>query len=108
MDHVSKVHRCGASGKGLDFPPGGEYVNFILEQVDAHIFQELARVEKIFLVVHQVLNPGEFFADIFINTPAFLIAPMGGNTGLGNPVHFLGADLNFNALAERTDNRGMQ
>ena len=33
---------------------------------------------------------------------------MRGNAGFGNPIHFPGPDLDFNALAKRADDRGMQ
>ena len=33
---------------------------------------------------------------------------MGGHAFFGQPVHFLGADLNLDALAARTDHRGVQ
>ena len=108
VDDVSKINRRRTPGQGFDLTAGGKHINFILEQVDANIFQELTRVPKIFLIFDKIPDPGKFFADIFINPFALFITPVSGNTGFGNTVHFPGSYLNFAALTRRPDDRGVQ
>ena len=108
VDLVGKINRCRTPRQGFDLTAGGKHINFILEQIDANIFQKLTGVPKIFLIFDKIPDPGKFFADIFINPLAFFITPVSGNTGFGNPVHFPGSYLNFDALTKRPDNRGVQ
>ena len=108
VDHVSKIDRRRTPRQSFDLAAGGKHINFVLEKIDAHIFQIFTGVPEIFLIFDKILNPGKFFADIFINSFAFFITPVSGNTGLGNPVHVPGSYLNFNALTKRPDDRGVQ
>ncbi len=108
MNHISKIDRCRAPRQCFDFSSRRKNINLIGEKIDAHIFHKFARVHEIFLIFHQVLYPGKFAADIFIEMFAFFIAPVSGNTGCGDLIHLPGSDLNLDALSDRPNHRGVQ
>ena len=54
------------------------------------------------------MEPLKPFLSFFVDAPAFFVLPVSGNASFGGEVHFLGSDLNFNALTAGADDGGVK
>ncbi|KAF5028715.1 hypothetical protein DSECCO2_656130 [anaerobic digester metagenome] len=110
MDEEGEVHGRAAFGQFLDFALGGEDVDLVLEEIEAQVGHEFARVLEFALPVHDLAQPGEALDILGIELAffAFFVFPVRGHTFFGEAVHFHGADLDFDALAVGSDDGGMQ
>src|SRR4030095_6330282 len=70
--------------------------------------QELLGILKVFLPFEQLAEPGKSLNVADLKIFSFLVAPMGRNPFFGHSVHFMSTNLNFDALAIRTNDAGMK
>jgi hypothetical protein len=70
--------------------------------------QKFLGVLKIFLPLEQLPEPGKSLNVADLKLFPFFVAPVGRDTFLGNPMHFMGANLNLDPLAVRSNHARMQ
>ena len=71
--------------------------------------EELGRILELLLPLDQLAEPREALR-VFrrCRRRALLVLPVRGDALLGDPVHLVGADLDLDALAPRTDDRRVE
>ena len=84
------------------------HVDLVLEEVHLEGMHELLGVSFLPLALKNFVEPGELGQVLAVDAPVLLVEPVCGDAVLGLPVHFLGADLDFDALAVRPYNGGVQ
>ena len=103
---IGKVERRATDRYIDDLALGREHVDAILEQIDAHALEEVARAVS-FDGRQQRAQLVDLAVIGLVASPAFLIAPVRGNAPLGIGVHLVGADLNLDRLVAGSDDRGV-
>ncbi|KAF1031801.1 MAG: hypothetical protein GAK34_03660 [Delftia tsuruhatensis] len=107
VDRIGEVHHGGAARHGHDLALGREHVDGVGEQVHLDVVPELGGIARLVLDVQQRLEP--LRAQLLgIVAGLGLVEPMGGHAGLGDDVHFLGADLELDVHARGAHQRGVQ
>jgi hypothetical protein len=79
-----------------------------VEEVELHRVHELPVIRQIFLPLDELVEPAEGLAVTICNVSLFFIFPMSGNAVLGDTMHLLRADLEFDMLPLRAHHRRMQ
>ena len=109
MDEEGEVQRRRALGELLHVPGGREDVDFILKEIHAQRVHELLGVGFLPLPVDDFAEPFEFRGVLDAHrVVALLVHPVRGHAVLGQTVHLLRADLDFNPFAFGADDRGVQ
>ncbi len=109
MHCIGKIHGRGPARQGHDLAFGGEDIDFVREQIDLDVFQKFGSVAALVLDFEQVLQPlVGFLLHVADACFAALVKPVRGHARLGDLVHFLAADLDFDGRAERAKQRGVQ
>ena len=106
MDGIGEIHGRCAPGQVDKIAPGGKAEHLVLEHFQLGVLQKLLR----FLGVLQ--NVQKFAQPTVLGTGgvarALLIVPMGGDAVFADVIHFGRANLQFDALAFRAENPGME
>src|SRR5690554_441858 len=98
MDGVGEIHRRCPAGQLHNPALGSKHVDFVREQVDLHVFDELHGVVGPLAHFHQPFHPAVHTGLVDAGNAGFLVLvhPVGSNTIVGDVLHFLGTDLDFN------------
>ena len=98
MNGVGEIHRRCPAGQFHNPAFGSEHVDFVREQVDLHVFDELHGVVGPLAHFHQPFHPAVHTGLVDVGNAGFLVLvhPVGSNTIVGDVLHFLGTDLDFN------------
>src|ERR1041384_2261388 len=108
VNAIGKIDHRGALGKAQQISFGREHVERSGEQILLEAVQKLLRILQVFLPFEQLSKPGESLNVADLKILAVFVAPVGGDSFLGDPMHFMGANLNLDALAIRPEHTGMQ
>ena len=108
VDAEGEVNGGGVDGHVEDVALGGEDEDLLAEEVHADGTEEVAGgdgvgrpVEKLPAKVFESFGLGDLFG-------AFFIRPVRGDAELGDFVHVAGADLDFDGVAARANDFGME
>ena len=109
MNGKRKIHRCGMIRQGNGLAPGRQHRNPVTDigqatgQVTHEVFgRPLGHIQD---GLAQHLVHAGFFEGGHL---AFLVLPVGGNALLRDPMHFLGAHLDFEEHTVIKNQRGVQ
>lgn len=109
MHGISKIDASRACRHAQNLALGRKHIHLIREQIDLDVFEEFDRITRFALQFQQRLQPLVrlllHFREAIV---AALVHPVRGHTGIGNAMHVLRADLDFNRDAIRAKQRGMQ
>lgn len=96
MHRIGKIHGSGAPGQLENPALWREDVDFIREQVDLDVLDELQRVAGALLHLQQTLHPlpGARVAAVG-GLAVTLVQPVRGDAVVGHGLHFPGADLDL-------------
>ena len=97
---VGKIDRRRADRQAENIALGGKDKDLIDHQVDLQAVHEIFRVLQLALPFEHLAEPGHFLVEHLVGH-ALLVAPVGGDAVLGDPVHLPGADLDLHRLAAR-------
>ena len=78
------------------------------EQIFFEAVQKFLRVLQVFLPLQQLAQPGETAQIADVKIFAFLVAPVGRDSFLGDAMHLMAANLDLDALAVGADHAGVQ
>ena len=108
MDGVGEVNDSRPLRQHHDAPLRREHVNLVGEQIDLDVLEELLRIAGVALHLQQVLQPiiGQRLRRAAL--AGGLVEPVGGDTGLGDPLHVVGADLHLDRGAVGTEQDRVQ
>ena len=99
-------------GSAISLPFGREAEHLVVEQLELGVLQKLFRIGAFGQDADGVAQPGKGVG--FVLEPlgrrahAFLVEGVGGDAEFGDLVHFLGADLQLDALVAGTDHGGVE
>jgi hypothetical protein len=104
VDGVGKVHHGGPAGQRQDLALRGEHIDGVRVEIHLDVVPELGGIAGLALDVQQRLEP-------LVAKPlgvgcirvAGLVEPMGRHTRFSHQVHGLGAQLELDVDARRTD-----
>src|SRR5688572_4506908 len=110
VDGVGEVDRGRAAREHVNVTLRGEDVDLVREQVDLHALDELDRVLQVALELGQLAQPLELLGVLRVEAAraALLVLPVRRDAVLGDAVHLVGADLDFDALPTGPDQRRVQ
>ena len=110
VDAIGEVERRGAGGQVLDGALGREDEDLVLEDVELEALHELGRVGDLALPLHELADPGQLGVVVAVTLAGrtVLVAPVGGDADLGDPMHGVGPDLDLERLAVERDDRRVQ
>ncbi len=110
MDCIGKVHGGRAFGQGDQIAARCEAEYLVLEHFELGMLQEFLRFGGMLDDVQEFTEPSVLRsgASVFAPAFAFLVIPVCGNAVFGDVVHLGGSDLEFDALAFRPENTGME
>src|SRR5215468_10775932 len=104
MNRESEVDGSGSTRQVYDLAFGSEAVNLVWIQVQLQCVQELARVLDLLLPLDEPFEPDECLVFVGMSSAAaLLVLPVCGDSFLGDPVHVIGSDLDFERLATLPD-----
>src|SRR5206468_2355062 len=106
MHRIGEIDRGGAARKRDQITLGGKSEDLVLEHLELGVLEELLRPRGVIEDVQELAQPA-ILRSLGL-TRALLVAPVGGDTELGDLVHLAGADLHLDALLLGTDDPGMQ
>ena len=110
VQRIGKIDRCGTRRQREHFAVRRQHINRVVEQFGfeggGQIF--FAALRHVFAPVQQLAQPGDFLFVGRIALAAFFIAPVRRHTEFVEFVHFVGADLHFDAFVFRSHNHGVQ
>ena len=101
MHLIGEVERRAADRHIDDLALGREHVDAVLEQIDAHAVEKIARAVRVLRGREQRAQLVDLALVGLIAAAALLVAPVRGDAALGIGVHFVGADLNLDRLVRR-------
>ena len=109
MNTIREIQRNGALRQVNDVAARRKHKDFVGEYIEFQRVDKFLRIARI-LPFEQFAQPTDFFIKIlllrrFFRT--FFIAPMRRHTVLGDLVHLLRTDLNFDRLPRFADDRRM-
>ncbi len=111
MDRVGEVDRRRAARQRDQAPLRREAEDLIVEQLELGVLEEFLRV-AFGEIGDRAAQPGESAAfrreTALVRREPVLVERMGRDAELGDLVHLLGADLQFDALARRPDHGRVQ
>src|SRR5258706_1814233 len=109
VHRVGKIHRGRAARHRHDLALGGEHVDLVRKEVDLDVLQEFGGIARGVLDVEQRLQPfvGALLHFVDLGVGA-LVQPVRSHAGVGDAVHRLRADLDFDRHAVRADQGGVQ
>src|SRR6267378_4000385 len=109
VHRVGEIHRGRAARHRHDLALGSEHVDFVRKEVDLDVLQEFGGIARGVLDVEQRLQPlvGALLHFVDLRVGA-LVQPVRSDAGVGDAVHGLRADLDFDRHAVRADQRGVQ
>src|SRR5580693_5332441 len=94
----------GASREDTDVPLRREHVDLVLEEVHLHPLEKLRGVLELLLPFHQLPQPREALRVLLGDAAAaLLVLPVSRDAPLGDAVHLVGADLDFDPLTPGPD-----
>ena len=109
MHGIGEIERRCIARQGQDLSARGEQVDLVGKQVDLYAFDELERGRRAVLLVDQARHP---FAGPALRAVGrrriALVGPVRGDAAISHRIHVLGADLDLDRLAERTEQHGVQ
>src|SRR5512147_540602 len=108
MDAVGKIDGRRALWQFLDVAARREDVDHVREKVSLDRVHELFGVRQVALPLHELPEPGELLLLPQADRGALLVPPVRGDAFLGHAVHFVGADLEFDALPFGADDGRME
>ena len=108
VNGVGEVDRAAPLRQRLHVATRCEHVDLVAEQVDLDALEELGGIAKLLLRLHELPEPAELLVGVGRDRLALLVLPVRGNAVLRDEVHLARADLDLDALAARTDHRGVQ
>ena len=109
MDGIGKIDRRRAARQGHDRALGREDVDLVREQINFDVLEKLLRIAGLLLHFQNAAQPfARPLVGAFRRAVASLVQPVGGDTGFGDLVHFVGADLHFNRHAEGPEQHRVQ
>ena len=79
-----------------------------MEKVELHRIHKLPVIRQIFMPFDKLVEPAEGLAVTICNVSLFFILPMRSNAVLGDTMHVLRTDLEFDMLSLRAHHRRMQ
>ena len=106
MDCVGKIDRRGPARENDDIAHWGKAKNLIGIHFEFGMLEEIIRIGCLVQYFKEFSHPTEFSTRS--NVGSLFVMPMGCHAILGNLVHFLGTDLNFNSMTVRSDNGRVQ
>ena len=114
MDRIGEVERHGAARQADQPALGREDEHLVDEHFQLGVLDQVLGVAAVFEHLDQVAQidqriatAGGFHGLGVEAVGGVLVAPVGGDAVLGDPIHRLGADLHLDAHAARTHHRGV-
>ncbi len=105
---VSKVHRRRTARQVNQITVRREAEYLVLIKFKLGVFEEFLGALRMLHDVHQLAQPAVLAAFGILGFGRLFVRPVGGNAELCLFVHFGGADLHFDAVVFRPDDRGME
>ena len=102
---VGEVDDGGPAGHGHDVAIGGEDIDLVGEQIDLDVLEKFLGIACLLLHLQQALEP---LGGMAWGGVAGFVQPMGGDAGLGDALHVLGADLYLDGATEGPEHHGVQ
>src|SRR5690554_4779847 len=109
MDGIGKIYRGSPSGQLHDLTPWSKHIDFIWEEIHLYVLNKLQRVIGTLTHLHQAFHPAIHSRLVNAGYAGRLVFvhPVSGNTVVGNVLHFLSADLDFD-IHMHAEESGMQ
>ena len=103
-----EINGRGTLGQLVQVTLGAEDEDLVLVEVDLEALEELLGAFLQAVLGEHLLDPREEAVQLIVAVAALLVNPVGGQTVLGNAVHFTRADLHLQGAAARTHHLGVQ
>ncbi len=110
MDRVGEVNRRGAAGQRNQPPLGGEAKHLVVKQLELGVFEEFFRViarERLDRLPQSAVGSALAYRQRVGAQPQVFVDAVRGDAVLGDFMHLVCADLQFDTLAARPNHRGV-
>ena len=112
MNRIGEIDRCRPPRQRDQPALRREAEDLVVEQLELGVLQELlgavAFRQRLHGAAQPLIGPALAGQRGFVAAATVLVERMGRDAVFGDPVHLLGADLQFDALAARADHGGVQ
>src|SRR5690625_3589957 len=109
MDGISEVNRGGSSWQCHNVALGRKYVDFRRANLKTKRIKELTGISGFALPIQDLAQPSHLCRGLLSRGLLLaLVLPVRGNAVFSPAVHLVGADLDLNRFALRTNHGGVQ